>query len=327
MFVIHGKYERNRVRGFVGDYCPVCGRLQIFHVTDALEIDHVYFVPLGEGDLKATTIDCIRCQTPRDAVAEDYDQILNVKGNPPICPWSVSDVVRRTNARLTLVRAIIDRVTRLSEGSDLAESSNTNMRTESTDRWQRIFSLLQEHYRGDERLDALLARLADCSSQTPARQSTLQEEVEDFLEEKRERSRTLAFLTSIASTAPEGSFLYFFIAIATAAICFMVGVALDSAEYMVGGMIAALVMMPLCYAVLGPWRLRRWVAKKLVPRAEAENIDMVTLCSVLTGIDPTAPHRNKQLIAVAKKAKKIIQIMFEQGHLQDLETFMANEPK
>lgn len=46
MLIITGQRNKPRDVGQIEDFCPLCRSLQVFHVTEAIIVSHVYFVPV-----------------------------------------------------------------------------------------------------------------------------------------------------------------------------------------------------------------------------------------------------------------------------------------
>src|SRR5437016_4944368 len=56
--IIFGTQGRQQPRGIVAEHCPECEQIQRFVVVAHYEVGHVYFMPIGEGTHKQTTIQC-----------------------------------------------------------------------------------------------------------------------------------------------------------------------------------------------------------------------------------------------------------------------------
>lgn len=326
MFVLHGKYQRSRRQGNVGDYCPTCRKLRLFHVEVAYEVDHVYFVPLGNGTPKATTIECSVCETVLDAKVSHYDDCLSDKGRNKSQNLTVDSLVRKTNGRLALLRSIRDLVLGPSTPNNTEDPMDANDLAKSEPGLRRIFAALQEHYRGDVRVDALLARLVDWHGLERRAQLALQQDVEDYLADRRERSRTMAFIAEVAATAPEGAHfvIAFIVGIALSIAAIIVGADAGSDTVIFAGLGIALAASIGCFIVVGRWRFRRWLRNKLLRRADELQVDLVTLCSVLANVDQSDPSADQKVVALAKQLKYLVRILHEEGKLPDLDVSMEH---
>jgi hypothetical protein len=71
-FIIHGNYASQNDLGVVADRCGHCGNLRVHRVTEHRRIGHLYFVPLGRGEVVAATITCTACNGVHEWRPERY---------------------------------------------------------------------------------------------------------------------------------------------------------------------------------------------------------------------------------------------------------------
>ena len=95
--IIFGTKGRDESRGIVADLCPSCQEVRAFAVIDQYEVAHVYFVGIGKGSLRGTSMRCVQCGTLCAFDEHKYREIL------PLTEAERSDLhalVSRTHPRL-----------------------------------------------------------------------------------------------------------------------------------------------------------------------------------------------------------------------------------
>lgn len=91
MLIIAGARRVRKQRGLAADFCPVCRDYRPVLVTELRQVAHLYFVPVGRGKTLVSEVQCTRCGSIYEGVADAY---------PGFERSFVSDVVelaRRTN--------------------------------------------------------------------------------------------------------------------------------------------------------------------------------------------------------------------------------------
>lgn len=63
MIVFGGTKGREEPRGIVADICPNCQEIRAFAVIDQYEVPHLYYVSMGKGTLRGTSMRCVECRT------------------------------------------------------------------------------------------------------------------------------------------------------------------------------------------------------------------------------------------------------------------------
>jgi GNAT superfamily N-acetyltransferase len=84
VFFIFGTTNRERERGFVVDRCAQCQSLRWFKVVDRYTVWHVYFVPIGRGELESTTVRCTQCDGRVGFDERRYTEILPTRSEEPL---------------------------------------------------------------------------------------------------------------------------------------------------------------------------------------------------------------------------------------------------
>jgi hypothetical protein len=62
MFIVWGERKVTRSRGWVAEFCPICRGIQPFRVKDIRMVSHLYFIPLGSGQLVGQKTTCTGCR-------------------------------------------------------------------------------------------------------------------------------------------------------------------------------------------------------------------------------------------------------------------------
>jgi hypothetical protein len=62
MFIVWGERKVTRSRGWVAEFCPICRGIQPFRVKDIRMVSHLYFIPLGSGQLVGQRTTCTGCR-------------------------------------------------------------------------------------------------------------------------------------------------------------------------------------------------------------------------------------------------------------------------
>lgn len=81
MFVLLGKQTVSRRLGWVADYCCICRTLCTHEVRGKFKRMHVYFVPLGQGELIEVRTICTACDV--DAIADlgDFTRVSETRAD------------------------------------------------------------------------------------------------------------------------------------------------------------------------------------------------------------------------------------------------------
>ena len=75
MFIVWGRKVVRRKLGSVADFCPVCRNLGPFTLNVVRRVSHVYYIPLGRGDVLGHERTCQECRTPYQAKDTTYLQV------------------------------------------------------------------------------------------------------------------------------------------------------------------------------------------------------------------------------------------------------------
>ena len=79
MLFVFGTKDQQRERGFVVDRCSQCRALRWLKVIDRFSVWHVYFVPIGRGDLEGSTLECTDCGATSELKTDRYTDVLPTK--------------------------------------------------------------------------------------------------------------------------------------------------------------------------------------------------------------------------------------------------------
>lgn len=153
MFIVSGKKKTRKPLGYVADFCPVCRDVQSFHMFRVGKTAHVYFIPLGRGELIRFEGECQQCGTSIEKDPDSYRDMV------PRLPLDLEDLVEDTFPDLTEVHAArFEAEIRLANGEPLDAVWRQRLIRESLE----VFSArAEERLQGDSHIDraALLCML------------------------------------------------------------------------------------------------------------------------------------------------------------------------
>lgn len=95
--LIFGTKGREEPCGVVADMCPSCQKVRAFLVVEHYEAAHVYWVSMGQGTLRGTSIRCLECNCQCHFEAHKYRQVLS-HGEASRC--DLKELVERTHPQL-----------------------------------------------------------------------------------------------------------------------------------------------------------------------------------------------------------------------------------
>ena len=95
MLFVFGTKDDPRQRGFVVDRCSQCRALRWLRVIDRYSVWHIYFVPIGRGNLESSAAECTECGAITELKPERYAEIL-----PKQADGSLEELVTRTTPEL-----------------------------------------------------------------------------------------------------------------------------------------------------------------------------------------------------------------------------------
>ncbi len=61
MLIVWGKKIVRRNQGYIGDFCPICRRVQVFRAAHVRSVPHLYYIPTGLGKHLVDEITCQHC--------------------------------------------------------------------------------------------------------------------------------------------------------------------------------------------------------------------------------------------------------------------------
>jgi len=107
VFFVFGTTDRQRERGFVVDRCARCRALRWLRVVDRYSVWHVYFVPIGRGELEGSTARCTQCDDTMTFEEQRYAEVL------PACDEQLEAALARTTPELARRLERLERLERL----------------------------------------------------------------------------------------------------------------------------------------------------------------------------------------------------------------------
>ena len=107
MFFVFGTKDEQRERGFVVDRCPQCRALRWMRVIDRYSFWHLYFVPIGRGNLQDSSTECTDCSFGSALKSGRYAEVL-----PARLEVALEEALARTTPELA---EQLDRLARLEQ--------------------------------------------------------------------------------------------------------------------------------------------------------------------------------------------------------------------
>jgi len=77
VFIIAGTKVRRTPLGRVADFCGLCREIRPFRVTEVREVAHLYYIPLGRGDVKHYEFICAGCREQRTGDLSPYADVVS----------------------------------------------------------------------------------------------------------------------------------------------------------------------------------------------------------------------------------------------------------
>jgi membrane protein implicated in regulation of membrane protease activity len=304
MFFIWGSYGKQRLRGFVADRCPLCRCVRTFQVTDQYHVNHIYYIPLGRGELLSTTKTCETCgaQVPWNEAAHP-EVVRTIQG-------SSADLLRTTNP---LLDEFIEAERDVEGRRSTAETSH-----DPEGHWNVIcdgvaLDLVKLRGRGYD-TDDFAARLKCWPDLSDGDRSRLRAGVEEARTTFDKVEAASAFLRRMSRSVPDnpgcatGFLTWIALALGT----------LPLWTILWNGWIVALNLVALIvgFAVflrVGSWRLRRWFERTLIPESRALSIDLAVLVGVFASVRRDTKNPDEKLKALLGGEKALIELLIEKG--------------
>jgi hypothetical protein len=79
---IWGKTKTETRMGVAADFCPVCHKITAFSVNRVGVATHVYFVPMGEGELRNYSQTCLSCGTDFHSDPDRFVRLVQYADSP-----------------------------------------------------------------------------------------------------------------------------------------------------------------------------------------------------------------------------------------------------
>ena len=132
--IICGKMNRNLTLGFVADNCQSCNRIAPMRLLRDAVIEHLYFIPSGDGETLGYKVKCENCGFEREAMPLDYSDVVNKQQTP------LPDLIARTNPSVN--------------GDSIAHASRINRWRSLAGPWLSVNTILRERSLKGTHLDA-----------------------------------------------------------------------------------------------------------------------------------------------------------------------------
>jgi len=311
MIIIWGSKHREKRIGTVADHCSLCDDVTAFEVTEHYKVPHLYYIPLGGGTLKATTMTCRGCGN--DLVCERwrYARVIPRAGARDMAlkdlaeqtnPKAVEDLTRRAQLELLAGKE------RSSRGAPAAAASSDGAHLE----------LALENLKGMEDTDGeLMVRLEKWQELDEGSRLALVKETAELAERGKRVDKAINFSSLVAKTFPgnAGCATGLLVLMAFAAPIFLVpGLRtwLWGSAMVVAGLIAGMVVM----SKVSNARIASWTRRKLIPRAEKHGVDLGVTIALLAQIDTKDEQIDEKIREFASNLDPVVATLFEEGVLE-----------
>lgn len=300
MFIIHGSYDRDRPRGVVAERCNRCGEVTLFGLTQRYKVPHIYFIPLGSGELQETVLACTRCGTRAQTSVAQYEQIVPKKRARSM---SLGDIIEATNPRLAQLLVHV---------SQLDGATDPRVQAACDALWE-----IGAHHAATK---YFLDRLARWASLNAGSQARLLGEIDAWNQQQQRRRDRVELLRAVAplfkkDVVPVLALLAF--VVVTVAGLTAVFKLLSDHAVATAGIVATFVAAGISAVWAHRWCIRRahrhFVLKILIPQAEARSIDLSALMADLKAVGPNDPEESRHVKALAEFRRSLVQILEQEG--------------
>jgi hypothetical protein len=154
MLIVWGKKTSRRRSGFIADFCPICRAVARYSVVDVSRVSHIYYIPVGRGEIVVHEITCETCKTPRAFLPRTISP-------EPATPDDLAEVAARTSPRgLENLLARVEIESRAPR--NLAPDERTALLAEPFDSLHYALEI-QRRRGSDQSISAIIAFLAIAS--------------------------------------------------------------------------------------------------------------------------------------------------------------------
>jgi membrane protein implicated in regulation of membrane protease activity len=303
MFILHGHYDRERPQGMVADKCDYCGEVTLFQLTQHFRVPHVYFIPLGKGDLIDSVLECTECGRRAATRLVDYVRVIPEKQARTL---SLAEIMEETNPRLAELAAALAQLDQ-ARGEGSADDP----------RFEEATAKLWDFGPREPAWNHFLPRLSKWATLEAAAQDRLLRELDERWREHQQRQARLQFIRTMAeSFKPD---VDGFLAALTFFLVFIGGFVLSAVSLPQGALCAGFALSligALVSAVLvhRAWRRRKHRAffrTKWLPQAELRGLDPVGLAEELAVIPVTDAKSDKSLRGLRDALPLLVAVMEE----------------
>src|SRR5262245_27537497 len=98
MLIIWGKSIEKRFQGIVADRCFLCQSITTATVESVHQVSHVYYIPLGSGELVQNQNRCHACGGVVVSEPTRYDRLLDKRTGKTL---STLEILEKTNSLLS----------------------------------------------------------------------------------------------------------------------------------------------------------------------------------------------------------------------------------
>ncbi len=308
-FIIHGHYANQRDLGVVADWCGHCGNLHVHRITQHRRVGHLYFIPLGSGEVVATTSTCTACDGAHDWRPERYAGYIPEDAAQAL---TLGQILWKTNPRV-------------------ADSVATRMQMERD-------AKAYQPGRGtgpDPRLALAFAKLADVDADNASPQRALLErwdtldthsrervlcEVTELAETDRRERDKARFITAFAGRFKPGDssmkFVVFVFAIIPGIVFSANYLKSDGLELLGFGLsfFAALTATLLFHRWQTRHVYRRFFRREFLPAAQRRGVPVAEVVETLGCIDPRGKSTDERLRTLARGLPVLNEVLAEQEH-------------
>jgi hypothetical protein len=307
-FLIHGHYANQRDLGFVADWCGHCGNLHVHRVTQHRRVAHLYFIPLGSGEIVASTMTCTACDGPHDWRPERYTGYIPEDSARSL---TLGQILWKTNP------SVADSVaTRMRLESDAAAYQPSRGAGPDLRVALAFDKLADVHEEGAEQQRSLLECWETLDSHS---REHLLREVDQLAEhDGRERNKA-RFITALASRYKPGDATWKFIVFVFAIIPGIV----FSANYLKAdglellgfalSLVAALTATLLFHRWYTRHVYRRFFRREFVPEAQRRGVPVAEVVETLGCINPRDKRVDEHLRALARGLPVLNEVLGEAG--------------
>jgi membrane protein implicated in regulation of membrane protease activity len=308
VFIIHGTRTDEKKLGVVADECPVCGEVTSHRLSEFYRADHLYFIPMGRGELVGAVLTCMQCGREYGSAAGAYAAPLSEKEARSLEP---RELLERTNPRLAQQIELRARWEQEASAVTQAPVGRPDPRV------KLAFAQLADVDRRDARVIEYHALLAQWSALDPARQARLLRDIKQLTADERKRKAADGFAVLVAQrfkAEMDGALTFLtglvvLVAGITVAAILLTG--MELAIGIIGSIILALVVAMIMHRKYQRRAHRRFFRKVMLPEAQRKGIEIAPVIEFLSGVDCRDVRIDAQLRALAAAVPLLKEVLAE----------------